>query len=722
MILRKKFHSDLPVAKIVAIAFLFLRFAWNATAHAQETNQPLQFPPRNATIQSVPDLSAKPSPSFDPTAATTAEAPSSFTPVANPSPNSSSTTGAFAIPAPSLSPLQGTNQQPLNATQSSTAEPVSRADVGTQIDTAKTVAEAVPTPSPSALEQRFSPQEIGLLDPLTDEPSIRQDLLSPILKPETLQTEETIKAVKATLQRLRAAAKGKSAPEAAKKMTIEEAISHGLNHNPDILNALEQIRLTQGVFVSVRSQIVPQLNAASSYAYRQQQLVGESTPPLELPLGDGQTLKFVGREAPQNKFWNIQLTASQLLFDGGSAIHQIRAAKINEDASYFSLRQTIDQVIAQIKTNFYEVILNRALIVAQEQSVALLESQLQDQLNRFEAGTVPRFNVLQAEVALANAIPPLIQARNNLRISQYKLVKLLGMNHDMANPDEIPFSVTGDLNFAFREINPEESIRTALIRSPFLKAQRLNILSQAANVNAQLAGYLPRITMNVGYQIQNDPLTRDLNETLNGWFFGFQGSWNIFDGLQTAGNVRQAKAALMQSKINYDNSVRQIILTVQEAISKLQESRETIESQQANVEQATEALRLSRERLNAGAGTQLDVLNAQVALLQAQTTLLQARFSYIQALAAYDAALSLDTQWEESFKDPLARPEARRLIQITAPDRSQPELPRQFRAEDPLKGIFNNPAIKQVSLPLPKATPSPSTSTKPAPKKKKNSS
>ncbi len=85
------------------------------------------------------------------------------------------------------------------------------------------------------------------------------------------------------------------------------------------------------------------------------------------------------------------------------------------------------------------------------------------------------------------------------------------------------------------------------------------------------------------------------------------------------------------------------MLDVQVAISNLQQAQETIDATTASVVQATEALRLSRERLDAGAGTQLDVLNAQTQLLTAQSNVLQARFDYIAAVASYDFALSLDT-------------------------------------------------------------------------------
>ena len=134
----------------------------------------------------------------------------------------------------------------------------------------------------------------------------------------------------------------------------------------------------------------------------------------------------------------------------------------------------------------------------------------------------------------------------------------------------------------------------------------------------------------------------------------------------------------------YDNGVRQVILQVQQAISNLQQASETIESQKATVEQAVEALRLARERLDAGAGVQLDVINAQVQLLQAQTSVLNAYYSYISATSQSDQALSLNTQYEEFFDDPMNKWEKSRFKTLNAEDRTRPQLPHALRKSDPL--------------------------------------
>jgi len=465
-------------------------------------------------------------------------------------------------------------------------------------------------------------------------------------------------------------------------LTIQEAITTAIQKNPDILVAAQELSTTSGRFISVRSRIIPQVTLKSNYGYTSNEL---------------QTVQDLGAPNINDEQWGVNIEFSQLIYDGGAVVSGMRAAISDEVESYYRLRGVIDRVIFEVKTNFYEVVLNRALIIANQQSVDLLAEQLKDQQNRYEAGTVPRFNVLQAEVALANAKPPLIQAENNYRVSMYRLVRLLGIDYPPGFPSEVPFNVVGKLDYNPRDFQPDESIRSAVTRNPELKAQRQLILGEAARVNEQFAGYLPQINAKATQTNQSDMLTSNLMNMVNGWFFGVTGSWAVWDGLLTYGNMKTAKARLDQAKINYDNGVREVILQVQQAISKILEAKETVDSQEASVVQGVEALRLAQERLDAGAGTQLDVLNQQTSLLQSQTFLLQAYYSYITGVAEYDRALSLDTKFQDIFDDPLTKPQARRFYKINDPDRPQPELPRAYRKKDPLK-----PILETAPSPTPK--------------------
>jgi len=123
----------------------------------------------------------------------------------------------------------------------------------------------------------------------------------------------------------------------------------------------------------------------------------------------------------------------------------------------------------------------------------------------------------------------------------------------------------------------------------------------------------------------------------------------IWDSGAIAGQVIQQRALLSETKITYDDDVRQVELEIQQAYSNLQQNRELIQSQEKNVELADEALRLAKARLDAGAGVQLDVLNAQVQLLTAQSTRLQALFGYNSSLAEFDRATGAQSTYHEMF-------------------------------------------------------------------------
>ena len=258
----------------------------------------------------------------------------------------------------------------------------------------------------------------------------------------------------------------------APRFTLRQAIERAFQHNPAVLTARQEIRRTKGVQIQVRAQAIPHLDAPGSFNH------------LDPSLRAGSESAFT----VSDNSYNVSLTGSQLLYNG-SVIPAIKGAAAATDASLYALRNTIDQVIATVRQQFYQVILNKALIGVQEESVHLLEAQLKDQQNRFEAGTVPRFNVLQAEVALANQQPALITARNNYRIAQLQLARTIGLDFNPKRGDQPPLECVGELAFTPRDMPLTTAIELGKERRPSLKQQRANILVQVQQIAWRLRRY-----------------------------------------------------------------------------------------------------------------------------------------------------------------------------------------------------------------------------------------
>jgi outer membrane protein len=458
--------------------------------------------------------------------------------------------------------------------------------------------------------------------------------------------------------------------------TLDQAILTALQQNPTLLNGEQEIKRTKGVIIQVRAQALPQVNATADFQWIDPNLTsarifgnsnttgtttGGTTPGtstgaasvVESPrsqVADPSPTPAVTATEISDVSYNISVIGSQLIFNG-TTFNQIRGTFFQRDSAYFAFRNILDQLIATVKTQFYQIVVNRELVKVNEQSVHLLESQLKDQQNRFEAGTVPRFNVLQAEVALYNQLPLLITAQNNLRISKLTLAKTLGLYFQPRRGENPPLEVLGEMPYIPRPINLADAIEMGKERRPFLKQARANVLNQLQQVRATAGQYLPTITTSGGGQWVSSPTNSSWHDISKGWIATVQGSMPIWDSGAIAGQVIQQRALLSEQKITYDDDVRQVELEIQQAYSNLQQNVELVKSQEKNVELADEALRLAKARLDAGAGVQLDVLNAQVQLLTAQSTRLQALFGYNSSLAEFDRATGKQSTYDEMFAD-----------------------------------------------------------------------
>src|SRR6266702_2891984 len=507
------------------------------------------------------------------------------------------------------------------------------------------VSTTTPTPMPS-VTATITPSDAGTV-------SLPSSLgPSPVISPSPSATPIAVQA----------AALGESdlgwSERGAPVFRIDQAVITALKQNPAVLQTLEDLRRTKGVIIQISAEALPQIGPSFTWDWFDPNLntvnglssfSTSSGRPTPTPTGTPSRMGVGGiKNLRSDITYNIKVTGTQLVFNYGT-FRLIRGTFFQRDSAYFALRNAVDQTIATVKTQFYQVIVNRELIVVQEESVNLLQNQLKDQQNRFEAGTVPRFNVLQAQVQLYNQIPQLIAARNNYRISVLQLAKTLGLDFNPARGIAAPLRVVGQLPYIPRRIDLLQAIEEGKRNRPFLKEQRANVLNQIQQVHVAIGSWLPNVNANGGGEWLSNDFNSSFGDVSKGWLTTVTGSWPIWDSGMAWGKIQQQRAILSQQEITYDDDVRQVELEVQQAASNLLQNRELIKATEKTVEQADEAVRLAKARLDAGAGTQLDVLNAQVQLTTAQSTYLQALFGYISSLADFDRATGAQSSYSEQF-------------------------------------------------------------------------
>jgi len=414
---------------------------------------------------------------------------------------------------------------------------------------------------------------------------------------------------------------GKPDPDFAVPTALDlpYALAFALDNNFAIRQAKERIRQQEGVVLEVRGPQLPNVSASAGYA-RSDKDVGASG---------------------EDRYWSVNVTARQTLYAGGGVVANVRGQQLTLDAAVLALQAVINDALLDVRTRFYTVLLSREKIKVQEQNTELLQRQLQDVKNRYEAGTVSNFEVLRAEVALANAQTPLITARNDYRLAIEELRRSLGFTTATEpNVTKTPDFI-GTLEFAPASFDLRSALATAREQRPDLL--RLRKLETAAEegIVARRAGYYPNLSLYGAYDSRKTPGLNSFSDNRDGITVGLQSTWNIFDGRATAGRVAQARSFLEQAKLAVGEAQLSVDVDVRRAISTFQQANELAEASKKVVAQAEEAVRLANARYNAGTATQLDVLTSQVDLTTARLNQLQAYYSYNVAVATTRKAMGL---------------------------------------------------------------------------------
>jgi len=399
-------------------------------------------------------------------------------------------------------------------------------------------------------------------------------------------------------------------PEA---LTLDYALAFALDNNFGIRAAQERIRQQDGVVLEIQAQRLPSLNAAGQFSRNDPTLSGAS---------------FGGSD----RGWNFNVTARQILFAGGGVTAGIQAQRAALEAAELALRAVIHDALLDVRTRFYTVLLARETIKVREQNSELLARQLQDVRNRYAAGTVSNFEVLRAEVALANAQPPLITARNDHRLAIEELRRALGYTAAPPDPAQVP-AFAGALGFTPTTVDLAAALATAREHRPeLLRLARLEAVAER-NVKLRQANRYPTLSIFGSYAGRKSPSSIAFSDTLYGWTAGVDSSWSIFDGRATRRRLVQARSVLAQATLSAEEARLVVAVDVRRAISTLQEAVELAEASQKVVAQAEEALRLAEARFSAGTATQLDVFQSQVDLTTARLNQVQAYFAHNVAAA-----------------------------------------------------------------------------------------
>jgi outer membrane protein TolC len=347
-------------------------------------------------------------------------------------------------------------------------------------------------------------------------------------------------------------------------------------------------------------------------------------------------LESSAAQAAGQNDWGASVMAKYSLFSGGKNSSNIRASYDQMKAAKEQLRAALDETLLGIKEAFYGVILAREKIEVRKEALDVLQTQLKNATAKRDSGTASDFEVLQAQVAVANEKPNYIRAQNDYRVAVNQLAEAIGY---LGSKELLGEDVSGALKINPTNPDLNELLRLAYVHRPDLRQAKNQAQAARNQVWATGASYLPSVDLTGGYAWDKSALTSSIRENvLEGWEMGVTASWTLFDGFAREARMVQARATERQAQAAYTQERLNTEVTIREAYSSFVQARDILDGAEKTVEEARESLRLAKARFAAGNSAQLDVLQAQSALSESQLNLLTSRYDYIVACAQLDRA------------------------------------------------------------------------------------
>lgn len=326
------------------------------------------------------------------------------------------------------------------------------------------------------------------------------------------------------------------------------------------------------------------------------------------------------------------------LYTGGRRPATIALAAAQFRNSQLALENQLVQLRLDVANDYYSLQQADSQLRITQSSVTQAQRSLRDAQLREQAGVGTQFEVLQADVALANAVQDERNALAQQLIARRQLAQRLNLPQTatVVTADEI--RPLGDW-----QLSLEDSIVLALKNRSEIEQQLILIEQSEAQQRIAVADTLPQVNLFANYNVLGN--IGDGVSTAGGGSVGIRAQWTFFDAGAARSRIAQQEANIATAQSNFTEQRNLVRFQVEQSYYNLQANRDNIATAGQAVIRATEGLRLARLRFQAGVGTQSEVITAQTDLTRAEVNQLTAIVGFNRSLATLQRSVSnLDSQ------------------------------------------------------------------------------
>ncbi len=414
-------------------------------------------------------------------------------------------------------------------------------------------------------------------------------------------------------------------------ITLDKALEIAAKQNRDIQVAAQDRLKAEAQITEARAGAFPQLNVSALYTRNIKNAV-MFVPPNSLinPTSKTMTIEFGSANAYQA---GATLTQPLLNWRVGVAMD---IATTYSDYVERAYQTTQEDVALQTKKAFYGALFMRELVRANREGLDVVRANHENVRAQYKNGTAAEFDLLRAEVQVANTEPLYIAAENSLELAKNSLKNVLAL------PLDQDIDVQGDLTYQDVQQDVLELRRSEAIATNSAIAQlALQESLLEKNISIERAAHYPTLDLSGSYQWQSQDNTFMFKDYLwaNSFNVGLKLSFPLFDGFRASARTEEAIIDHQKIVTTRQKAEEGLRLRIQSFELRMAEAKKRIEGQEKSLGQAQKAVQIAQTRFKSGVGTQLELMDTQVAMTRTQTNYAQAIYDYLVARAEWENAV-----------------------------------------------------------------------------------
>lgn len=316
---------------------------------------------------------------------------------------------------------------------------------------------------------------------------------------------------------------------------------------------------------------------------------------------------------------SIGLSVTQPLFNGGSTVADITAARAAIQAQAYALSAQEQSILKTVAQAYMDVYLANENIILNKANQKRLAEQYEKTSVQFNVGEVTKTDLSSAQAQLADAQAGLIAAQAQLKSARAYFEQIVGQGAPDQTPyPAFPVALPGD---------QEEAVKVALTNNRQILSAQYTVKAADSGASSIMRELLPRLSATGQISRAYDP--NEFVDTQTQSALGVVASVDLYDGGRIRSRYRQAKKQETQrlyEQRDIQNQIKSAVISSWQNLESLKAQLEARETQLTASEQALQGIKYEADN---GQRSTLDVLDTYQDLLQTQVALAQTRRDYV---------------------------------------------------------------------------------------------